>query len=47
MYDGDALTTDDPSQHDQPQDHPTQSDNVTVPSWRLGFSGLKFFTDRE
>ncbi|MFE3907938.1 hypothetical protein ACFXPY_49150, partial [Streptomyces sp. NPDC059153] len=32
LYDGGALSTDDPSQHDQPEDHPTRSANVTVPS---------------
>jgi hypothetical protein len=32
VYDGGALPTDDPSQHDQPEDHPTRSANVTAPS---------------
>lgn len=30
LYDGGALPTDDPSQHDQPEDHPTWSANVTA-----------------
>ncbi|MGW1507526.1 IS4 family transposase, partial [Streptomyces mirabilis] len=31
LYDGDALPTDAPSPHDQPEDHPTRSANVTAP----------------
>ncbi|MFD9286570.1 hypothetical protein ACFWD7_57550, partial [Streptomyces mirabilis] len=31
LYDGDVLPTDDPSQHDQPEDHPTRPVNVTAP----------------
>ncbi|MER6114236.1 hypothetical protein ABT155_40875, partial [Streptomyces hirsutus] len=29
LYDGDVPSTDDPSQHDQPEEHPTRSTNVT------------------
>jgi hypothetical protein len=36
LYDGDALPTDDPSQRDQPEDHPTRSANVTVPDGVMG-----------
>ncbi|MFD9286607.1 hypothetical protein ACFWD7_57760, partial [Streptomyces mirabilis] len=32
LYNGDALPTDDPSQHDQPEDHPTRPVNVTAPA---------------
>ncbi|MCX4460029.1 hypothetical protein OG585_45830 [Streptomyces sp. NBC_01340] len=32
LYDGDVLPTDDPSQRDQPEDHPTRTANVTVPT---------------
>jgi hypothetical protein len=32
LYDGDALPTHNPLHHDQPEDHPTRSANVTVPS---------------
>ncbi|MFD9286359.1 transposase family protein, partial [Streptomyces mirabilis] len=35
LYDGDALPTDDPSQHDQPEDHPTRPVNVTAPLNRI------------
>jgi hypothetical protein len=30
LYDGGALSTDDPFQRDQPEDHPTRTANVTV-----------------
>ncbi|WP_443075505.1 transposase [Streptomyces sp. NBC_01483] len=36
LYDGDSLSTNDPSQHDQPEDHPTRSANVTAPFVRPG-----------
>jgi hypothetical protein len=39
LYDGDVLPTDDPSQRDQPEDHPTRSVNVTAP-----FSDLRQLT---
>ncbi|MDX3132644.1 hypothetical protein PV367_23305 [Streptomyces europaeiscabiei] len=31
MYDSDTAPTDSPLQHDQPEDHPTRSTNVTAP----------------
>jgi predicted transposase YbfD/YdcC len=36
LYDGDVLPTDDTSQRDQPEDHPTRSVNVTAPDYLLG-----------
>jgi hypothetical protein len=32
LYDGDTAPTDSPLQHDQPEDHPTRSANVTAPA---------------
>jgi hypothetical protein len=35
LYDGDTAPTDSPLQHDQPEDHPTRSANVTAPFERI------------
>ncbi|MFF8848377.1 hypothetical protein ACF08N_38110 [Streptomyces sp. NPDC015127] len=35
LYDGDTTSTNNPLHHDQPEDHPTQSANVTAPLGQL------------